>query len=156
MAVLQYVMYSKKSWSRSSGFDFFPSLSAGLMKAFHFVHIVLFLSFFSGQISRNRKKELWQLFLWPLWAIYVHIGPFLSALDYFCPLRAIFVLFGWPTESSLIMENQNYVRQLFLMWHFPTLCSLFQISLLRSTEEVNSTINYIVSYFPNYTFSNID
>ena len=100
MAVLQYVMYSKKSWSRSSGFDFFPSLSAGLMKAFHFVHIVLFLSFFSGQISRNRKKELWQLFLWPLWAIYVHIGPFLSTLVYFCLLWAISVRFGLFLSTS--------------------------------------------------------
>ena len=119
-------MYSKESCFCSSVFEFSPPL-CHLESFVHFGH---FMSFFGGQINRKDGKENSDnFFLWPLWAI-------MSTFGHFCPLWAIFELFRWPNETYLIKEKENYVRPLFLIWHFPTVCSLLPISPMRSTEEV--------------------
>ena len=59
-------------------FDFSPSFYRLWVL---YVHFVLFLSFFGGQISRTMAKRTFLLatlgHFWPLWAISVHFGPLL-------------------------------------------------------------------------------
>ena len=146
-------MYSKESCFCSSVFEFSPPLC----RLESFVHFGHFMSFFGGQINRKDGKENSDnFFLWPLWAImstFGHFcplwaifelfrwpnetylikekrelckaiflmwqfGPFLSTLGYFCSFSV----------SKWLMEKENYVRQLFLVWNFPTLFSFSNFS----------------------------
>ena len=107
MAVLQYVMYSKESCFRSSGFDFFPLFLQAWWKLIHFGHFLSTLCYFCPFLVTIKKNHgnfscghigpfLSTLgHFCPLWSISVHFGLFLSTLGHFCPLWTISVHF-WP------------------------------------------------------------